>query len=242
MSRQVVAHRRISELLAAEIAEGRLQPGSRLPGEHHLAEQFGVSRGTVRQALGELAGRRLIEARHGAGTFVTFDAQRLDWTVGLARALMEHGVRTHARRLCSGLVVRDVALASRVGLADPRFLAFDRLRELPDGKPVSLERSRVPLTEGTRRLAGLDISGRSLVETLASRLGLVPAESQAEIDVAMLEEEEATALRRDAGSPFLRMRRSLRTREGALIEFVTSLLDPTHFRVQIETQLTGAGA
>lgn len=231
----------ISNLLAAEISDGRLPPGSRLPGEHRLAERFGVSRGTVRQALGELAHRRLVQTRHGAGTFVTFDAQRLDWSLGLARVPTGHGAGVLSRSLCSGEIVPDPALASRLGLFEPRFLAFDRVRELPDGTPVSLERSRVPLSERTRALAGLDLFGTSLGEALASRAGLVAETSSAEIDVALLGNAEAAAIGRNAGTPFLRVQRTVRTREDALVEFVTSLLDPMHFRVHVETRLMGAG-
>ena len=52
-----------------ELAE-RLGPGALLPGERDLARTCGVSRMTVRRALDELEDRRIVERRHGAGTFV----------------------------------------------------------------------------------------------------------------------------------------------------------------------------
>lgn len=51
------------------IAEGHLQPGDRLMTERELAEQFGVSRVTVRQALSVLQAMGLIESRIGDGTY-----------------------------------------------------------------------------------------------------------------------------------------------------------------------------
>ncbi|MGJ5749594.1 GntR family transcriptional regulator [Streptomyces puniciscabiei] len=48
-------HQRISRILAREIRDGSGRAGARLPGEHVLAERFGVSRTAVRAALAELS-------------------------------------------------------------------------------------------------------------------------------------------------------------------------------------------
>jgi GntR family transcriptional regulator, transcriptional repressor for pyruvate dehydrogenase complex len=52
------------------IAEGRLNPGDKLPPERELAEVFGVSRTSVRDALRVLETQGLVEPRHGEGTVV----------------------------------------------------------------------------------------------------------------------------------------------------------------------------
>jgi GntR family transcriptional regulator, transcriptional repressor for pyruvate dehydrogenase complex len=52
------------------IAAGRLEPGDRLPPERELAEMFGVSRTSVRDAIRVLEMRGLVEPRHGEGTLV----------------------------------------------------------------------------------------------------------------------------------------------------------------------------
>ena len=57
--------------LEARILDGSWRPGMRLPAERILAEQFGVSRGTVREAVQRLAARGLLAARPGSGTFIT---------------------------------------------------------------------------------------------------------------------------------------------------------------------------
>lgn len=60
----------ITRSISAEIAQGRLQPGDRLPTEHFLSENFGVSRNVVREAIASLRARGLIESRQGVGAFV----------------------------------------------------------------------------------------------------------------------------------------------------------------------------
>lgn len=63
-------HRQLSSRLAAQIDGGRYPPGSRLPSEARLATEFGVSRGTLRQALATLQREGRIEAVAARGHFV----------------------------------------------------------------------------------------------------------------------------------------------------------------------------
>jgi len=65
------AYRRIADSLRRDIEAGRLAGGDQLPTEQELAEAWGTSRSTVREAIRVLATRGLIEARPGQGTFVT---------------------------------------------------------------------------------------------------------------------------------------------------------------------------
>lgn len=64
-------YQRIAEDIAAAISRGRYAPGSRLPGERDLAEEFSVSRPTIREAMIALEIRGLVEARQGSGIYVT---------------------------------------------------------------------------------------------------------------------------------------------------------------------------
>jgi GntR family transcriptional repressor for pyruvate dehydrogenase complex len=60
----------IVEQLEAMILEGTLKAGARLPAERILAEQFGVSRPSLREAIQKLAAKGLLISRHGGGNFV----------------------------------------------------------------------------------------------------------------------------------------------------------------------------
>ncbi|MBT8226365.1 MAG: GntR family transcriptional regulator [Dactylosporangium sp.] len=63
-------YRRIAAELRAAIESGEFPAGGALPGESALAQRYGVSRGTARQALAELEGADLVVAVHGKGRFV----------------------------------------------------------------------------------------------------------------------------------------------------------------------------
>ncbi len=64
-----VYHEIVSQIKGL-IADGRIQPGDRLPAERELAELFKASRNSVRDALRVLEQMGLIESRHGDGTYV----------------------------------------------------------------------------------------------------------------------------------------------------------------------------
>ena len=74
----------IVEQIEGSIHEGRLKPGDQLPAERELAQQFGVSRTAVREAMKTLCEKGWVEAYTGRGTFVTSGKSQsmrhsLDW-------------------------------------------------------------------------------------------------------------------------------------------------------------------
>lgn len=90
-------YQKVANAIAAAISEGRYHPGQRLPPERELAEEFEVSRPTVREAMLALEIRGLVEPRHGSGIYVRQAEEELetsDLDIGAfelteARALLE---------------------------------------------------------------------------------------------------------------------------------------------------------
>ncbi|MCH8503169.1 MAG: FadR family transcriptional regulator [Ectothiorhodospiraceae bacterium] len=60
----------LAGLIERDILTGKLAPATKLPTEGRLAQQFGISRNAVREALAQLRSAELVETRHGLGTFV----------------------------------------------------------------------------------------------------------------------------------------------------------------------------
>jgi GntR family transcriptional regulator len=63
-------YRQIKELLVQGLDAGEWKPGEPIPSEFELSARFGVSQGTVRKAIDELAAEHLLVRRQGKGTFV----------------------------------------------------------------------------------------------------------------------------------------------------------------------------
>ncbi|HIC89689.1 MAG TPA: FadR family transcriptional regulator [Anaerolineae bacterium] len=68
--RKVTLVESVMEQIIAQIKEGRLKPGDRLPSERELMSMMSVGRSTVREAIQGLAAMDLLESRPGQGTFV----------------------------------------------------------------------------------------------------------------------------------------------------------------------------
>ena len=64
-------YEQIVEQIEQSVQRGDLRPGDQLPAERDLAEQFGVSRTAVREAVKALREKGLVEAYPGKGTFIT---------------------------------------------------------------------------------------------------------------------------------------------------------------------------
>ena len=67
----------VLEDLRKNILNGKLERGAKLPNERDLAEAYGVSGGTVREAIRALTAMRLVEVRHGSGSYITADVEQL---------------------------------------------------------------------------------------------------------------------------------------------------------------------
>ena len=65
------AYRWLYDALRAEILEGRLRPGARLPGTRDLAAQYGLSRGTIVSAFDQLKSEGYVDGSVGSGTYVS---------------------------------------------------------------------------------------------------------------------------------------------------------------------------
>lgn len=69
-------YQRLAESIKNAIVQKQWRPGDRLPAETELAASYNVATGTLRQAISQLIQDKLLERRHGSGTFVrrpTFD-------------------------------------------------------------------------------------------------------------------------------------------------------------------------
>jgi DNA-binding FadR family transcriptional regulator len=60
----------VARRIRQDIELGELRPRDRLPAERSLADEFGVARGTIREALNQLVNEGLIEVKRGSGAYV----------------------------------------------------------------------------------------------------------------------------------------------------------------------------
>jgi GntR family transcriptional regulator len=198
--RETVATRTREELLR-DLLDGRYSHGTKLPNEEALAQRFGVSRATVREAVSGLVEAGYVTRRHGSGTYVTGNLPRrhaLDMSVSYTRMIKEAGmepglvVLDRSERPASGEETRALRLAP-----GELVLAVERIRTA-DGRPVVYSRDRL-----ARRHAPpgeqLDPSLYAVLERSGHRVH----SATARLVPVIADDRLAPLLRVDPGSPLL---------------------------------------
>jgi GntR family transcriptional regulator len=213
-------HEEIADELRRAIDREEYTVGSLLPAETELAAHYGVSRGTVRQAVAALTAEGLIGSRQGARRVIlasrrsqSFEELRsfAQWARAMGREATGLVVASQHRPATSEDCVR---LQLKAG---SEVLHVLRVRGL-DGEPVLLERTVyaawiAPAVERVER------DCPSVTQRLFETEGLVFAYGEHVIDAVAAGAQDADLLKIRRTSPLLRVRRVTTTREGRPVEW-----------------------
>lgn len=134
--------RRITDRLDDAIETRALKPGDALPSEHQLMSEYGVSRNTVRRALGRLRELGKIEIAHGKGAFVRGEPLQHTITVRtrFASNIADEGLDFHVRFLANKRIRANAGLAKVLDLKTGAPLIYLKAVTSVEGIPVSYGR------------------------------------------------------------------------------------------------------
>ena len=231
------AAERIRRQLLDQIHGGLVTPGQRLGAERDLAQELGVSRSTVRQALAALEEAdevRRVPGR-GGGTFVRSRKVERDLSkvVGVPALLRSQGMTSGSRVISTGIVTPDAATATALHLrADQLVVDIVRIR-LADGTPISLEHVRLP-AERFPRLLDQPLGG-SLYDLLEERYDTLPGEAEEHIEVTPAEPDEASILGTEPAAPLLSITRTTEDADGAVFEYSHDLFRADRTMITVRT-------
>ncbi|MBB3452338.1 GntR family phosphonate transport system transcriptional regulator [Rhizobium sp. BK313] len=194
----------IGEILAADIAAGIFAPGDRLPTEPELMQRFGVSRFTVRQALGRLEQRGLVRAEQGRGTFVHKGV--LDYTLSkktrFSQNMVDQGFEPGGELLIHEIIPASEHVAARLRLAPGDPVIHRRGVMTADGMPIECGDSYYP----AERFPDFD-KARLRYPTITAALASYGVHDyvrlSTEIEARMPTAEEARLLRQPKSLPVL---------------------------------------
>ena len=211
-------YQRVAEDIRAAIAAGEYPASTKLPSENELAQRYGVSRGTIRQAFAALRADGVIASRRGArrvvfgGTHVQSFGELLSfsrWARGIGEVPGGRVVSLE-RRLATP------EEATRLAVPDGGFVYSLMRVRLLSGRPVMVERAVYPEKVGAL-VAGLDLTRESISERL-DELGVIFTDAEHVIDAMPASAEDARWLEVRAGTALLRERRFTTDRSGQPVE------------------------
>lgn len=127
------------------IEAGELPPGTRLSNEIVMADEFGLSRPTMRQAMQHLVNKGLLARKRGVGTqVVTNRIRRQVEFTSLYEDLERDGRRPTTRVLSVETAPAEAAVATALGLEEGKpVVSIERLR-LADDQPIALLHNYLP--------------------------------------------------------------------------------------------------
>ncbi|MEU6217986.1 GntR family transcriptional regulator [Streptomyces sp. NPDC047022] len=213
-------HEEIADELRRAIDREEYTVGALLPPETDLAANYGVSRGTVRQAVAALTAEGLIGSRQGARRVVL--ASRRSQSFAELRSFAQWA-RAMGREASGHVVAQEYRQATKEDAgrlqlpSDSRVLHVLRVRGL-DGEPVLLERT-VYADWISTAVESIEPDCPSVTQRLYENTGLVFAYGEHVIDAVSAGAQDAELLGVRRTSPLLRVRRVTTTREGRPVEW-----------------------
>jgi DNA-binding GntR family transcriptional regulator len=212
----VPLYHQLAQELERAIESGTLAVGARLDNEVALAHRLGLSRATVRRAIGSLVDQGLVVRKAGVGTRVVRPKVRrpLELT-SLHDDLSASGRRPTTRVLVVELHKAPTAVAHALGLDDgATVLHLQRLRSA-DGEPLALMRNYLPA--GVLELDDEDLERRGLYELMRGA-GLHLHLAAQTIGARSATAAEARALSERRGAPLLTVYRVTYDADGRALE------------------------
>jgi GntR family transcriptional regulator len=235
----VPLYHQLQRLLQAEIESGKWQADEQLPNEAKLADRFGVSKITVRQALHDLVNLGYVRREQGRGTFITkrkFDEGPRELT-SFTEEMMRHRLVASSRLLSQMVVDADARVTRALGLpARSPVYVLKRVR-LSAGEPVSVQTAHIPADF----VPGLVVDeAASLYEILQSRYDLYPARARETYTAAAADQAVAELLGIPTGSPVFAVERITMSLNERPFEFVQSTVRGDRYWIVLELVKDGA--
>jgi GntR family transcriptional regulator len=227
-------YHQLKTILLERVKSGELKANDKLPSEDEIAEQYGISKATVRQAIGELANEGLIRREQGRGTYVA--EQKIEQgpraLTGFTEEMRNRGLRSNSRVLKQRVIKADAEAAEKLRIHEGDSLfELTRLR-LADGEAMGLQTAHILLALAPG-LEDEDFSA-SLYDVLENKYGLVPNTAEETHTAVLLEPREAKLLKVPAGSPALAAERITYLADGRPFELVKSIMRGDRYKIILQ--------
>ncbi len=208
----------IAKNIRTFITNSDIEAGEALPSERELCQMTGVSRVTIRKALDVLVANRLVERKHGAGTFVLPRVEHLGSSLkGFTSSAQTKGHNPHAIWIVKtyGTPTTEEAAILQIS-EDDKVVRLGRVRQF-ENQPVAIEHAVVP----ARLLPDLADIKESLYQALEAK-GNRPVKGTQKVRASLANPTEAGLLSVEEFSEVLRIERRSFLQDGTPVELTRS--------------------
>jgi GntR family histidine utilization transcriptional repressor len=236
---KAILYQAVQEHIRQRIHEEVWKPGDRIPSEHELVAELGVSRMTVHRALREMAEQGLLARYAGVGTFVA-EPRSQSGLLGIANIAQEirsrgHDYRCDLVRIAREAASLEAASALELRTGDSVFHGVCVHRE--NGVPIQLE-DRYVNPRAAPRFLDQDFTRVGFSEYLVREVPLDEVEHV--VDAVQPGAEEAELLEIRPGCPCLVLTRRTWS-SGAVVTLVRCIHPGPRYRLGSRFRVSGPG-
>jgi DNA-binding GntR family transcriptional regulator len=221
----------VAEQIADAIRRGELVPGDQLDSEVQIAEALGLSRPTIRQAIGHLVDRGMIVRRRGVGTQILPMPVRREMELTSLHDDLRRAGRTPGTQILSlGTVAAEHEVAVQLGLhPGTEVTRVVRLRT-SEGEPLALMRNWLP--DPTPKLTAELLETRGLYEVLRGG-GIRICVARQRIGACTATTEQAALLDEKRGAALLTMDRTAYDDNGRAVEYGSHIYRASRYTLEV---------
>lgn len=214
----------IKELFVGKISDGHWSPGDFIPSEIQLAQDLGVSQGTVRKAITELVENNVLTRRQGRGTFVAYhDSERALFHFFHIVDNNGHKVLPESTTLSCRRKRASRAESSKLNLAaGSSVVNIERIRKFDD-QPTMLETITLPSDPFAElgNIGACDLPNM-LYELYEKKFGTTIHNAEEQLRSVAASDREASLLGLQTGTPLLEIERIAKTLDNTPVELRVS--------------------
>ena len=231
----------LETILRRKILSGDYTPDTPLPSEDMLAEEYQVSRITVRQALASLEQEGLVLRQRGKGPFVSDNVSDfgLPLFTGSIEDLVLMGIRTKTEVLATDWIDGPKNIREKLQVESGQILRIEKIRSI-EGGPFSHVFNYLPADIGEKVPPDL-VTKKPMLMILEDELGIRATEAEQSVEATIADAEVAPMLDIRVGDPLLKAERTVYDNKGRPVEYVSVLYraDKYAFSVKLQRRRKG---
>ena len=208
----------LREIVRYKIETGEFAPCTALPSENELADEYAVTRQTVRNAIDTLVNEGLLRRVAGKGVFVlgTRIERDLEVLKGFTQSMLDRNVTPSIKVLKKMIRPAGAKYAMMFGIHPEDEIFYIKRMCYGNGEPVSLEEIFVPRNL-VPKIQGIDLSVFSLYE-IYELYGIKLERARQTLDLVHLEPNDANLLGITTQTPVLLFECTSNDEQGRIIE------------------------